>query len=575
MLYPKENSKRNVKILDGLWHFSEDRENKGFAKKWFNKLPHYRDIAVPGSWNEQYHDLFEYMGVGWYEKDIFIHEINQSERLLIRIGSGSNKCTVFINGVKAAFHEGGHLPFEADITDLIHPNTKNHICIAADQTLDPWSLPPASLEDNEGHAGFLNSYPAVPYDFFPYGGIERSILLYKVPSTRITDITIKTKIDGTISYKISLSDNFTGTIKTNIDEYNKTITVDNCCSIEGKIKINNPQLWCCENPFLYEFNARLEFKNELIDEYSETFGIREIRIEGEKLLLNGKEIYLRGFGKHEDFYVSGKGHNRAVNVKDFGLLKWIGANSFRTSHYPYDEEILDMADRQGFLIIDETPFVSLDNRMYKDDILIKAKRVISELIARDKNHPSVIMWSLANEPYVDTDIGVHFFKEMADHTRFLDNTRPITYVSYLEPSENKAIPYFDVMCLNKYYGWYTGCGQIEEMLPEFEACLDNFYDTFKKPLIVTEFGADAIQGMHSLPAQMFTEDYQTDLLKRHIELIESKPYCIGYHIWTFADFKTAQTVTRVLVNHKGVFTREREPKASAYMLKHMLQKKIT
>lgn len=567
MLYPKENIARQKMILDGLWRFSEDRDNVGVDEKWYNGLPNSRDMAVPGSWNEQYPDLYEYMGVGWYEKDVYIQSPKVDERVYIRVGSGSNKCTVYINANYAAFHEGGHLPFEADITDLITPDAVNKICITADQTLDPWSLPPASLQNNEGRAGFTTSYPSVPYDFYPYGGLERSVMILKVPTIRIDDITIKTKINGMVSYRIELSDVINGELQVSVGDYCNTHLLSGETVVNGTFEIENPILWCCENPYLYEMNVVLNSNNKIVDCYEQTFGIREIEVSGNNILLNGEKIFLRGFGKHEDFFCSGKGHNRAVNVKDFALLKWIGANSFRTSHYPYDEEILDMADRNGILVIDETPFVSLSNRMYTEEILQKAKKVIKELYDRDKNHPSVIIWSVANEPYVDTDESEDFFKAMAETVRSLDDTRLVTYVGFMGPEYNRGFHHFDIVCINKYHGWYFGCGRIDDTLESFGQCLDDFYNTFKKPLILSEFGADTIPGMHSTPAQMFTEEYQVEMLKKQISVLETKDYCLGYHVWAFADFKTAQTISRVFGNHKGVFTRDREPKMAAHFLK--------
>lgn len=241
--------------------------------------------------------------------------------------------------------------------------------------------------------------------------------------------------------------------------------------------------------------------------------------------MNNKEIFLNGFGKHEDFHIIGKGFNHAVMVEDFELMKWIGANSFRTSHYPYDENILDMADREGILVIAETPFVGLNSRNYTKEILNKAVSVIGEMIKRDKNHPSIIMWSLANEPIVETDDGEQFFKVMAETARCLDDTRPITYVSFLEPEQNRGMKYYDIICINKYYGWYEYPGQIDESLSEFIKCTDRFYNTFNKGIILTEFGADAIAGIHTNPPQMFSEEYQSKMIKEQYELFKKTIVC--------------------------------------------------
>ncbi len=280
-------------------------------------------------------------------------------------------------------------------------------------------------------------------------------------------------------------------------------------------------------------------------------------------------MFLKGFGKHEDFDVLGKGFNAAVMIKDFTLLNWVNANSFRTSHYPYDEQMMAYADRQGILVIDETPMVGFNDRMYTPKILVQAKERIHELIERDYNHPCVIAWSLANEPTVTTPEGVPFFKAMYDTARSIDATRPITYVAHLEPENNLAFQYYDFVCINKYYGWYLGPGCIDETMCELSDCLDRFYDAFQKPVMLAEFGADAIPGVHHMPAQMFSEEYQAEIIEKQYRFYRTKPYAMGTHVWAFADFKTNQTITRVILNRKGIFTRDRKPKMAAHMLKKL------
>jgi len=235
-------------------------------------------------------------------------------------------------------------------------------------------------------------------------------------------------------------------------------------------------------------------------------------VKGDKLLLNGKPIYLTGFGRHEDFPIIGRGYVPAVIIKDYSLMNWIGANSFRTSHYPYSEQMMDLADRLGFLVIDEIPAVGLTFR--KDVIdrqLELCDQYIEELIKRDKNHPSVIMWSLANEPHNSLKSG-EFFKKL--------------------------------------------------------------YEKHRKPIILSEFGADTIPGWHSQPPEMFSEEYQTEFIKKYIEVCRSKPYVVGEHVWNMCDFKTSQGITRMgSTNYKGVFTRDRRPKMAAHQLRKLWKEK--
>lgn len=574
MLYPQMNENRSLYSLDGIWTFYKDCTDINFENADLSVLSSVEDkraIAVPAGWNDQYEDLFRFHGKGWYEKKFYVPDSADEQDVYIRFGSVSGKAKVWVNGVYVAEHIGTALPFEAKITDCIKINEENAVTVLADNTLDPWALPPATLMENEGRIGFNTSYPAVTYDFFPFGGIQRSVYIYRTSKVRIEDITITTNLkgnDAVIKYKIDFNGAYDGDVKISIGDIDTSLKCREENFVSGEVIIKNALLWDIGKPNLYEFKARLlSGKNK--DTYIQTFGVRKVEIKDKKLFLNGREIFLKGFGKHEDFHVIGKGFNHAVMVKDFALLKWIGANSFRTSHYPYDENILDMADREGMLVIAETPFVGLNSRNYTKEVLDKAVSVIGEMIKRDKNHPSVIMWSLANEPDVGTAEGENFFKVMAETARNLDPTRPITYVAHLEPEQNRGMKYYDIVCVNKYYGWYLQPGQIDESLDEFINCTDRFYKAFGKGIILTEFGADAMAGIHTNPPQMFSEEYQSEMIEKQYELFAKKPYAVGTHVWTFSDFKTAQTISRIVFNRKGVFTREREPKMAAHTLKRL------
>lgn len=185
---------------------------------------------------------------------------------------------------------------------------------------------------------------------------------------------------------------------------------------------------------------------------------------------------------------------------------------------------------------------------------------------RDKNHPSVIMWSIANEPHSTKPEAKEFFRQLYEHTRKLDPSRLVTLVSMLGLKE-EALTYVDVICLNRYYGWYTEPGQLDRASHKLSRELDTLYETYKKPILLSEFGAGAIAGVHAHPAELFSEEYQAELIQRYCQVIESKSYMAGEHIWCFADFKTAQAPHRVILNRKGVFTKTREPKLAAHLLR--------
>jgi beta-glucuronidase len=249
----------------------------------------------------------------------------------------------------------------------------------------------------------------------------------------------------------------------------------------------------------------------------------------------------------------------------------VGANSFRTSHYPYAEEWYEYADRHGILVIGETPLVGLNSRMYKPEVLARAQTVTRAMIVRDRHHPCVVMWSLANEPDIETDEGEHFFRTLAETARAIDSTRPLTYVAHREPANNQPLHLYDVVCINKYYGWYEQPGNIDSSLEDFGACLDRFRAAFNKPIFLAEFGADALAGLHMEPPEMFSEEFQANIISAQYREARSRPWVIGTHVWAFADFKTAQSITRVALNRKGVFTRDRQPKMAAHKLRALWQ----
>jgi beta-glucuronidase len=301
--------------------------------------------------------------------------------------------------------------------------------------------------------------------------------------------------------------------------------------------------------------------------------------------LNGKPVFLRGFGKHEDFALNGRGLNVASIIRDFELLRWLGANSFRTSHYPYSDEAMQLADEYGLLVIDETPAVSLvfmDGPEIQEARSRQLKQYINELVERDKNHPCVIMWSVANEPLLKPfhnttptppeaePRGTQFFAPMFELFRQLDRTRPVTMVS-LQGGPTDWQAFGDVICTNSYNGWYAISGRLEDAAKEVEK------ETLKlrerhpgKPIMFTEFGADAIAGTHAQPPVMWSEEYQADMIEMYVRTLAKFPFIVGTHPWAFADFRTSQSIHRMgAMNLKGVFTRDRQPKLAAHRLKEL------
>lgn len=581
MLYVTETETRDVKELSGIWKFKVDENNEGLEKEWFKEpLKDTILMPVPSSYNDitQEPKIRDHIGMVWYETEFFVPKSWLGNRIFVRVGSASHTAIVFINGNKIVEHKGGFLPFEGEITDFVRFGEQNRITIMVDNRLTWDILPPGELKhiEDEMHP---RGYKVQEYffDFFNYSGIHRPVKIYAVPKNYIKDITVRTRIQerqGIIDYEID----YTGKGDINVSVMDRDgKKVGEAKSEKGTIVIDNAKFWEPGNPYLYSFQVKTFVDGELEDSYTLPIGIREVKVEDKRFLINGKPFYFKGFGKHEDSDIRGKGLDQVINIKDFNLLKWIGANSFRTSHYPYSEEILYLADIYGVVVIEEAPAVGMNAFMGRMKIFTEERvgsktlehhfKVMEELIARDKNHPCIVMWSVANEPADFEEEAGEYFRKVIEKTRELDPTRPVTIVESSGYKETKTGDYVDVICVNRYYSWYTDSGNLDIIEHQLERELKGWYERFKKPIILSEFGADSIVGFHSDPPLMFTEEYQKEMIERFVRVLDRLDFVIGEHVWNFADFATKQQVFRVLGNRKGVFTRQRQPKLVAHFLR--------
>jgi beta-glucuronidase len=324
----------------------------------------------------------------------------------------------------------------------------------------------------------------------------------------------------------------------------------------------------------------------VIDSYPVAVGVRTVEVRGHEFLINGEPFYFTGFGKHEDTAVRGKGHDDAYLVHDFQLMEWSGANSFRTSHYPYAEEVLDFADRHGIVVVDETAAVGLNMGVvggmtgtppfptFSEQYAGAATQAahaehLRALIMRDKNHASVVMWCIANEPASNEEGALEYFTPLVELARELDPTRPLTYamVMFATFKNDRIIELFDVVSLNRYYGWYIATGDLATAETYLHGDIQGWIDRTGKPIMMTEYGADTQPGVHSVWDQAWTEEYQVDYLAMNHRVFDRFPQFIGEQVWNFADFATSNGIHRVEGNKKGVFTRDRKPKAAAWALR--------
>lgn len=582
MLYPRESEAREIKDLSGIWEFKPDRKNEGHGQKWYaSGLKDTIMMPVPASYNDITQDtsIRDHIGEVWYEKSFFAPASWKDRRVVVRAGSATHKAVMWVNGVEAARHKGGYLPFEADISGILEYGRENRVTLAVDNILDWTTIPPGEIKTYKD-AMHPEGYRTQEYfhDFYNYAGLHRPVLLYTTPREYIKDITVHTGIDGSrgiVEYGVELS-GCSAEVRVGLLDNGREIASENGPS--GRFVVEDARFWEPGNAYLYTLCVQtVRQGGGLEDCYRLPVGIRTVKVTEKQFLINGKPFYFKGFGKHEDSDIAGKGLSNVINIKDLNLLKWIGANSFRTSHYPYSDEIMDLADREGILVIDETPAVGFNfwNRDVKvfceervhTEALEHHLQVIREMIARDKNHPCVVMWSVANEATTYEEGATPYFKRVAEEVRRLDAARPVTIVQSGFPEDCRVAQFFDVVCVNRYYSWYSDPGHLELIELQLERELRGWHERFRQPVILSEYGADAIAGFYQDPPVMFSEDYQREFLKRCHNVLDRLDFIVGEHVWNFADFATKQGTTRVMGNRKGVFTRQRQPKAAAHLLR--------
>lgn len=581
MLYPILTETRAVIDLNGIWSFKLD-SGSGFDEKWFEGgLKETMSMTVPASYNDvgATAGIRNHVGWVWYEREFSVPAALQQERIVLRFGSATHKAKVYVNGELAMEHTGGFTPFEAEVNALLQKG-KNRLTVAVNNIVDETTLPVGHYTEKEveGIGKVVKNSPN--FDFFNYAGLHRPVKLYTTPKTFVKDVTVVTELDGAVHYQVEADGNVTVQV---VDEGGKTVA--EASGAEGTVHIPDVTLWEPLNAYLYTLQIRITEKGETVDVYEQPFGVRTVEVKDSQFLINGKPFYFKGFGKHEDTAIHGRGFDEAANVLDFNLIKWIGANSFRTAHYPYSEEMMRLADREGIVVIDETPAVGVhlnfaatlfgaaEKRNTWAHIGTKEahEKVIRELVARDKNHPCVVMWSVANEPASEEEGALEYFEPLVKLTKELDpQKRPVTIVTHLwsTPETDKIAEIIDVLALNRYYGWYVDSGDWDMVRLNMRKEFDGWRKRCPgKPIMFTEYGADTVAGLHDIDPVMFTEEFQVEYYRVNHEICDEYNEFIGEQVWNFADFATSQGVMRVQGNKKGIFTRDRKPKAVAHDLR--------
>ncbi len=585
MLRPQDSSTRERRRLDGLWAFALDPQGAGRQASWWAApLADAREMPVPASYNDVIPDsaVRDHVGDVWYQRTVRVPRGWTGQRIVLRFDAATHRATVWLGDTEVVSHEGGYTPFEVDVTALVSPGEEIRLTVVVNNELTWQSIPP----------GVVESTPDGPrqqyfHDFFNYAGLHRSVWLYCTPAQYLRDLQVETGLDGTrgtVAYDLDISAG--SDVQTRVvlrDATGATVAAGEGAS--GVLTVPDVHPWQPGDGYLYSLTAELRVGPGLIDSYTLPVGVRTVQVVGNRFLINGEPFYFKGFGRHEDTPIRGKGHDDVFLVHDMELMSWIGANSFRTSHYPYAEEVLDYADRHGIVVIDETAAVGQNTglaggifggenyKTFSPETINDVSRevhaqAIRELVTRDRNHPSVVLWSIANEPESDTDAARAYFEPLFALTRELDPTRPVGFVNVMLAPHGacQVSELADVLMLNRYYGWYVQTGDLAAAERAWRSELAGWAGE-GKPIIITEYGADTLPGLHAVVAQPWTEEYQSAYLEMNHRVFDDVDAVVGEHVWNFADFATRSGVFRVDGNKKGVFTRDRRPKSAAFALR--------
>mgnify|MGYP005838458443 CR=1 FL=1 len=496
-------------------------------------------INVPGCWNMQRKELEYYEGVAWYYNR-FSFSRRPNVKYILYFEGANYRTKVWLNKNFIGENEGGFTPFYFDVTEQLE--NENVIIVKVDST---------RIEDG---------VPTLIYDWFNFGGITRPVYIFPVATTFIKNYKVSTRIKGgkTVakfevwidgkeppdSATISMPDvKFTGIIP-----LKKGYGVS-----EFEI---NPVLWEPGSPQLYKVEIYAEG-----DRIQDLVGFREIRVEGDEILLNGKPVFLRGVCLHEE--AEGKG--RTLNMRDvverLNTAKHLNCNFLRLTHYPHTELMARKADSMGIMLWEEIPVYWLI-KFENSSVLSKAKYQMTQLIERDWNRASVIIWSVQNETHPDKARN-KFLSSLVEHTRKLDNSRLVSSACILTTDkygnpviDDPLTAKYDVVGLNEYYGWYEKTP--EDLLPFANQ------KSVNKPIIITETGADAVYSHHGPKTERFTEEYQADFHERQIKILDTMPRIRGICPWLLFDFRSPLRINRFQkgYNRKGLMDNHGRRKAA-------------
>ena len=521
----------------------------------FDKSP---TMQIPGDWNTQDERLFFYEGTVWFKKNFNVKTddgfIEGRNKALLYFGAVNYDCRVWVNGKEAGHHVGGFTPFNFDVTEMLKEG-ENTVIVKV---------------DNKRHA---EDVPTLIFDWWNYGGITRDVKLVKVTPVYIEDYNVQmVSLEGRrLAFSARLSKAEAGhTVTIDIPELKlkKAVTTD----ADGRVQMFakfKPQLWSPENPKLYQVNISLDNATTITDE----IGFRTIETRDKQILLNGQPIFLKGISIHDE---KPNGGGRANSTEDARqLLTWakeLGCNFVRLAHYPHHEYMVREAERMGILVWSEIP-VYWTIAWKNPATFANAKQQLTDMISRDHNRANIIIWSIANETPHSAERD-DFLGRLAQYARTQDSTRLISmamevtgaanYVNRLNDNMNK---YVDVVSFNQYIGWYRDVNDAPKMKWEIP---------YNKPVIISEFGGGAKSGYHGAKNQRWTEEFQENLYRENIAMIEKIDGLSGTTPWILKDFRSPRRVLpgiQDFYNRKGLVSDKGTKKKAFFVLKQWYDSK--
>lgn len=544
---------RKTESLNGPWHYAVDQYDTFIHSRWYeenyfdgdgNSLPvdfsfdEWDTMNLPCCWNTVDRAYLLYEGSMVFTRKFGYQKQKQDERVYLKIGAANYLCRVYLNKRFVGEHKGGSTPACFDLTDHLQPD--NRIFIQVDSTRRDSQVPPAGT------------------DWFNYGGVYRDIQLIRVPALHIRDFRIALEPDGSfrrIRASVKLSREVEETAELTLPELGICQSIPIHGGVGETVLEADPELWSPENPKLYDAAVRCAG-----DEVRDRVGFREIRVRGMEILLNGKPIFLKGVSCHEDSVPGGKLLTDEERLENIRIAKELGCNFMRLAHYPHSERMAQLADELGLLLWEEIP-VYWSVQFGSEETYADAENQLRELIARDYNRASVIIWSVGNENE-DTDARLKFMGNLARTAHDLDATRMVSAACLVNFAKNaiedRLEEHLDIIGLNEYCGWYV---------PDFTTLPALFRNSDpKKPVIITEFGADACAGLRGTVTDKGTEDCQAYVYEKQTETIRTIPYIKGMTPWILYDFRCPRRTSSIqrYYNTKGLLSADKKHRKLAF-----------